>query len=118
MVTLILKLKWIGEWTTWRLSYDPLPLPGLRFDCGEGCGGRGGIVGEHGPVRIREEKEKLKAAKKAQRHSKDRDSLATKEIHSEENEQKPGEADQGAGEASSKSQILANEKLAPNGHAG
>ena len=33
---------------------------------GEGCEGRGGIVGEDGPVRMREEKERLKAEKTAQ----------------------------------------------------
>lgn len=32
---------------------------------GEGCGGMGGIVGEDGPVRKREEKERLRAEKKA-----------------------------------------------------
>ncbi|KAF7513771.1 hypothetical protein GJ744_007822 [Endocarpon pusillum] len=34
---------------------------------GEGCGGSGGIVGEDGPVRMREEKERPKAEKTTQR---------------------------------------------------
>jgi C2 domain len=53
---------------------------------GEGSGGMGGIVGEDGPVRMREKKEKLKAMKKAHRSSKteDADNAALKESSSQE----------------------------------
>ena len=46
---------------------------------GEGCGGMGGVLGEDGPVRMREEKDRVKAEEGPQRDSKGGDGAALKE---------------------------------------
>ena len=83
---------------------------------GDGGGGMGGIVGEDGPVRMREKKERLKAERKAHRRSKHGEGNINGMSLSEKEEGQSG------GEAISNEKLQApnkidTEKPMANGHA-
>jgi C2 domain len=90
---------------------------------GDGCGGMGGIVGEDGPVKMRENKDTLKAEKKAHRHSKGRGEDGSNGSVIGEEKEKDEKRSAGTGEAGSKVPDRAeavDEKASPhpNGHLG
>jgi C2 domain len=83
--------------------------------CGEGCGRMGGNVGEDGPVRMRERKEKLKAERKALLRPRSRDAEARK---SSAEDQKEKESVVPAVSNEVDVNDVAEEKAQPNGHQG
>ena len=86
---------------------------GQKEQGGEGCAGKGGIVGENGPVRMRERKEKLIAERKRHSHRQSRDDDADGPRTENEKREK-GEERTMSNEMDVKA--ITEEKALPSGH--